>query len=153
MVEDIVKALERQGIQKVVLLVAHGGNWVLKPTIREIDLARTGVKVVLVPPEFITIGPTTMADLHAGQTETSLILHLHPEHVKSDADGPGLRARSRAASSWTIPACARPARPASGALPARAPRRKASSSWRRPRARAVDYIKKTFADFERLMGE
>ncbi len=46
-IEDIVRALHHQGIEKVVVLVAHGGNWVVKPTVREINLDRNGVKVIL----------------------------------------------------------------------------------------------------------
>ncbi len=152
LIEDVVKALERQGIKKVILLVGHGGNWVIKPTVREINLARTGVKVILIPPEFITIGPTAMVDLHAGQTETSLIMHLHPEHVKSEKMAPDFApAQGREFMDYTG---VRPTSPTGlWGAPSKGTAEEGVKLLEAATKRAVEYIKKTFADFDRLMGD
>jgi len=81
-VEDLVAALGESGIGKVVLIVAHGGNWIVKPTVREINLAGKGPRVIYTQPEGFTVGQGEFADLHAGRAETSLMLHLHPGLVK-----------------------------------------------------------------------
>jgi creatinine amidohydrolase len=80
-IEDLVGALHHHGITKVVLLVAHGGNWIVKPTVREIDLDRKGVHVIFHTPSGFMVEQGEFAELHAGASETSLMLHLHPELV------------------------------------------------------------------------
>jgi len=83
-VKDIVAALQHHGFRKVVLVNGHGGNWILKPTVREIDLARTGIMVVWAGPERLAAGATTGKELHAGQSETSRALALFPHLVKDE---------------------------------------------------------------------
>jgi len=83
-VKDIVASLEHHGFRKVVLVNGHGGNWILKPTVREIDLARTGVMVVWVGPEKMAPGAVTLTELHAGRSETSRALALYPHLVKDE---------------------------------------------------------------------
>ncbi len=83
-VKDIVAALQHHGFRKVVLVNGHGGNWILKPTVREIDLARTGIMVVWVGPERLAAGATSGKELHAGQSETSRALALFPHLVKDE---------------------------------------------------------------------
>ena len=151
MLEDIVKSLERQGIKKVVLLVAHGGNWVIKPTVREINLARTGVKVILVAPELTLMdSAASLPDLHAGQTETSLILHLHPELVKADKMAPDFAPeQGREFMDYTG---VRPASPTGvWGAPSKGTAEEGEQILEAAAQRAVEYIKKTFGDFERLV--
>lgn len=80
--KDILTVLNRQGIRKFMLLNSHGGNnW--KPIIRELGL--------LFPEMFLCVTEwfrSTEKEKyfeepgdHAGELETSLILHLHPELV------------------------------------------------------------------------
>lgn len=83
-IEDLVGALHHHGITKVVLLIAHGGNWIVKPTLREINLDRKGLHVIFTTPDAFSVERGEFADLHAGRGETSLILHLHPHLVKKD---------------------------------------------------------------------
>ena len=83
-VKDIVAALRHHGFKRVVLVNGHGGNWILKPTVREIDLARTGIMVVWVGPEKLAPGATAGKELHAGQSETSRALALFPHLVKDE---------------------------------------------------------------------
>ena len=83
-VKDIVASLRHHGFKKVVLVNGHGGNWILKPTVREIDLARTGIMVVWVGPETLAAGATASKELHAGRGETSRALALFPHLVKDE---------------------------------------------------------------------
>lgn len=80
--EDIVRAIYNQGIRKMVLMNGHGGND-FKPLIREIQPQFHGMLISLV--EWFKI-----LDLskyfekegdHAGEMETSVILHYFPELV------------------------------------------------------------------------
>ena len=78
---DLASALEGQGIRKLVIFNGHGGND-FRQMIRELQ-PRTGVflaalnwyKVVDPAPYFTDLGD------HAGELETSVMLHLTPELV------------------------------------------------------------------------
>ena len=80
--KDIVASLRYHGFRKVVLVNGHGGNWILKPTVRELNLARTGITIVWVGPETWAPGAATLKELHAGRNETSRALALYPHLVK-----------------------------------------------------------------------
>jgi creatinine amidohydrolase len=82
--EDLVGALHHQGITKIALLIGHGGNWICKPKVRELNLDRKGFHVIVTAPEGLSTGAGEFDDLHAGGGETSLILHLHRDLVKMD---------------------------------------------------------------------
>lgn len=84
---DLLTVLDRQGIHKFVLLNSHGGNnW--KSIIRELGL--------LFPNMFLSVcdwwqvvDSATFFDIpgdHAGEMETSLVLHLAPELVLPKAE-------------------------------------------------------------------
>lgn len=88
-VTDLVTALAQHGIRKVVLLNSHGGND-LKPLLREL-YGRTPAHLFLcnwyrvladIEREIFSV-----ADDHAGEMETSLILAYHPHLVARHADG------------------------------------------------------------------
>lgn len=91
LITDLVDALERQGIKKLVLLNGHGGNE-LKPLSRELH-HRTGVFICvcdwyrmaadLYPKIFKSPGE------HADEVETSLGLYLFPQFMKMELAGPG----------------------------------------------------------------
>ncbi len=88
LVRDLVSGLVHMGIKKIALLVGHGGNWILKPAVREMNLDRKGFHVIVTAPEGLASGTGEFAELHAGQSETALIMHLHPELVKMDQARP-----------------------------------------------------------------
>jgi len=78
-IRDIVLSLYLHGIKKVVIISDHGGNWIIKPTIRELNLEYPDLKVI----HGTSMGgkPT---DVHAGDSETSRMLYLNEKQVRKD---------------------------------------------------------------------
>ncbi len=89
-VTDIAESLRRGGIEKLVLVSGHGGNYVLANVVQE--ASARGQSMALFPTEVdwararaaggVETGPDT--DMHAGELETSLLLHAHPDLVRAD---------------------------------------------------------------------
>ncbi|MBB3188537.1 creatininase family protein [Microbacter margulisiae] len=79
---DIVAALDRQHFRKLILVNGHGGNN-FKNMIR--DLAIDFPKITLVVVDWFAIEPQSSYfkynDEHAGEMETSVMMHFHPEWV------------------------------------------------------------------------
>jgi len=79
---DIAESVGRWGIRYLVLLNAHGGNFCLIPTARQWNMDKKIPHLLLV--DFFS-GLSDMGDnLHAGEIETSMMLHLAPERVRAD---------------------------------------------------------------------
>jgi len=78
-IRDIALSLYLQGIKKIVIFSDHGGNWIIKPTIRELNLEYPDLKII----HGTSMGgrPT---DVHAGDSETSRMLYLNEKLVKKD---------------------------------------------------------------------
>lgn len=87
---DIMDSLYGQGIRKVLVLNGHGGND-FKGIIRELQPDYPGLFLGL--SEWFRIGSPEKhfeeEGDHAGEMETSLMLHLHPELVSMEAAGDG----------------------------------------------------------------
>lgn len=88
---DIVTSLQGQGFRKLVIVNGHGGN-TFKPIIR--DLAMEFPDFYIVAVDWWTIVPTQgyfdeRIDEHAGEQETSVLLHYLPELVKMELAGDG----------------------------------------------------------------
>lgn len=87
---DIVDSLHHQGLRKMVIINGHGGN-VFKSMIR--DLAVDYPDFLLFTTEWYTIVPPSgyfeEKDDHAGELETSVMLHYHPEWVEMELAGTG----------------------------------------------------------------
>lgn len=86
-VRDIAVSLQQSGFTRLVLANFHGGNWVLKPTIRQLNRDLPGFCAVLFHPDldpvdYATIFEHQTGDVHGGEYETSLMLHLYPEAVR-----------------------------------------------------------------------
>jgi creatinine amidohydrolase len=89
-VTDIAESLRRGGIGKLVLISGHGGNYVLGNVVQE--ASARGERMALFPTEVdwlnaraaggVELGPES--DMHAGELETSLLLHAHPQVVRAD---------------------------------------------------------------------
>lgn len=90
---DVVRSLERQGIDRLLLLNGHGGNE-FKSMVRDLSL-EAGATIVVV--DFWRIRPDALARIfsvegpgdHGGEMETSLMLHLRPELVVLSQAGDG----------------------------------------------------------------
>jgi creatinine amidohydrolase len=89
-VSDVVDVLYRQGFEIVVLLNSHGGNFALRPAVRRINYNTPGKKTIFVDP-WEMVPQAEMAkifegtnDLHCGEVEVSVMLHLMPEAVRMD---------------------------------------------------------------------
>ncbi|UCC49757.1 MAG: creatininase family protein [Gemmatimonadota bacterium] len=79
--EDLVRSLDGQGIPKLVILNGHGGND-FRQIIRELQ---PKVRIFLCTLNWYTVVPAEeffeKAGDHAGELETSLMLHLAPNWV------------------------------------------------------------------------
>lgn len=78
-IRDIVLSLRLHDITKLIVISGHGGNWIVKPTLRELNLEYPDLKVIHGRP--MGIMP---ADIHAGESETSSILYLDEKLVKKE---------------------------------------------------------------------
>jgi len=91
---DVARSLKTQGIDRLIILNAHGGND-FKPIIRDVQ-PQTGVLIVLV--NFFQMCMEELNEIfdndpgdHAGKMETSFLLQVHPEWVELQNAGPGNR--------------------------------------------------------------
>jgi creatinine amidohydrolase len=78
-IRDIVLSLYLHGIKKIIIISAHGGNWIIKPTIRELNLEYPDLKIIHSRPA----GERRM-DLHAGESETSRMLYIDEMLVRKE---------------------------------------------------------------------
>jgi creatinine amidohydrolase len=95
---DLARSLEGQGVRKLVILNGHGGND-FRPTIRELH---SRVKIFLCVTSWYQVldAGDYFDDLgdHAGEMETSMMLHIAPELVRSLSEaGEGKERRFRIA--------------------------------------------------------
>ncbi|MCG8925291.1 creatininase family protein [Lentzea sp. CC55] len=87
-VEDIADSLRRTGVTNLVLVNGHGGNYVLSNVVQE------GEGLALFPGrddwafarEKAGIETSAYSDMHAGELETSILLHAHPDLIRPGYD-------------------------------------------------------------------
>ncbi|MFC8664212.1 creatininase family protein [Streptomyces sp. NPDC057199] len=87
-VRDIADSLRRSGVDTLVVVNGHGGNYVLGNVVQESTAA--GARMALFPAaedweaarEQAGIQTSLLTDMHAGEIETSILLHRHPELVR-----------------------------------------------------------------------
>ncbi|WP_417359315.1 creatininase family protein [Galbibacter sp.] len=102
--KDIVQVLDLQNIDKLVIVNAHGGN-TFKPIIRELSALYPKVFVCALNWWRAEDGNQFFDDPgdHAGELETSAIMHLHPELVlplDQAGDGEAKTFKIQALSTW-----------------------------------------------------
>jgi creatinine amidohydrolase len=100
LLEAACREIARNGLNKIVIVNAHGGNDHLIHYFAQIQLASRRDYVVYIPrPSYQAEEPSTTAlwetviDDHAGERETSMILAIRPELVQLEslpADGEGM---------------------------------------------------------------
>ncbi|WP_267242862.1 creatininase family protein [Streptomyces sp. PR69] len=87
-ITDVASSLEASGVRKLVLVNAHGGNYVLSNIVQEANLVEP--RMSLFPQgrewnrarEFAGLTSTAHDDMHAGEIETSILLHAEPDLVR-----------------------------------------------------------------------
>jgi creatinine amidohydrolase len=87
-VRDVGASLHRDGVRSLVLVNGHGGNYVLGNVVQEASLGP--LRMALFPQLHdwsaarAEAGVVTSddADMHAGELETSILLHFHPHLVR-----------------------------------------------------------------------
>ena len=83
---DIADSLRGEGFKYLIVLSWHGGNFILKPAVRYLNLDYPDFKVILVPEQVYGDAVKeifkTANDLHAGEQETSLLLYFKPDAVR-----------------------------------------------------------------------
>ncbi|MFF5965471.1 creatininase family protein [Streptomyces collinus] len=87
-VRDIAASLRRSGVDALVVVNGHGGNYVLGNVVQE-SSAR-GERMALFPAaedweaarERAGVVTSLLTDMHAGEIETSVLLHAHPEMLR-----------------------------------------------------------------------
>ncbi len=90
---DVVRSLIKQGIDRLVIVNSHGGNH-FQPLVRDLQ-SEFGMLIVVA--NFYQMLPELLNSIfeepgdHAGEMETSLLLHFDPELVEIQNAGPGVR--------------------------------------------------------------
>ena len=87
-VTDIADSLRARGVDRLLLVNAHGGNYVLSNIVQEASVH--GPRMALFPTsadwrqarEVAGLATDNHADMHAGEIETSILLHAMPEVVR-----------------------------------------------------------------------
>lgn len=89
-IDDISSSLRHSKINTLILINAHGGNYVLKNIAQELNLRES--KILIFPTNkhwkealfHAGIESTIHDDMHAGEIETSILLSIYPELVRKD---------------------------------------------------------------------
>jgi creatinine amidohydrolase len=88
MIDDIYRSITDAGLASLVIVNCHGGNYVLANVVQEGN-AR-GKRMALFPSgadwadarHSARLSTSHHEDMHAGELETSILLHVHPELVR-----------------------------------------------------------------------
>ncbi|MGM1064401.1 creatininase family protein [Saccharothrix sp. Mg75] len=86
---DVAESLRRSGVPNLVLVNAHGGNYVLSNVVQESEgtaLFPSGADWAAARAA-AGVETSHHADMHAGELETSILLHAHPELVRPGFEG------------------------------------------------------------------
>ncbi len=84
-VRDVVRSLHEDGFCKVVLVNTHGGNWMVKPAVVELNRVYADLMLVYDGGDILSYRgqrPVT-GELHAGDGETSAVLAVDPSLVRA----------------------------------------------------------------------
>lgn len=84
LIEDIVQSLYDGGFRRMVLVNVHGGNWVLKPTLIELNRSHAGLKLISTGDTFAYRGQRPVEHLHADEGEAAFIKAFYPECFREE---------------------------------------------------------------------
>ena len=86
-IEDIVLSLSHHGIKKIVIFSAHGGNWIIKPTLRDLNFRYPDLTIIWSDGALPGEKEKIPEDIHSGKDETSIMLATKSQLVKeTDVD-------------------------------------------------------------------
>jgi creatinine amidohydrolase len=88
MIDDIYRSVTDTGLTSMVILNCHGGNYVLANVVQEGNAS--GKSMALFPSrtdwaearQSARLATSPHEDMHAGELETSILLHVNPELVR-----------------------------------------------------------------------
>jgi creatinine amidohydrolase len=88
MIDDIYRSITDAGLASLVIVNCHGGNYVLANIVQEGNAS--GKRMALFPSgadwadarQSGRLSTSNHEDMHAGELETSILLHVHPELVR-----------------------------------------------------------------------
>lgn len=87
-VRDIAASVRAAGVTSLVLVNGHGGNYVLGNIVQEASLGPLPMALFPGEPDWETaraaagVSTSGLSDMHAGELETSILLHAHPHLVR-----------------------------------------------------------------------
>jgi creatinine amidohydrolase len=82
--EDIAASLVAGGFNKAAIVNTHGGNWVIKPTMIEINQKYEDFKLISTGDILAYRGQMPVEQLHACEVESSFIQAFYPQSFKAD---------------------------------------------------------------------
>ena len=82
--EDIAASLVAGGFKKAAIVNTHGGNWVIKPTMIEINQKYDALKLISTGDILAYRGQMPVEQLHACEVEASFIQAFYPHSFKAD---------------------------------------------------------------------
>ncbi|MFD7975986.1 creatininase family protein [Streptomyces sp. NPDC059071] len=92
-IDDIRASLARSGVHKLVIVNGHGGNYVLSNVVQEANVDDPAVSLFPLGADWDRarehggLASDRHADMHAGEIETSILLHAAPELVRDGYAG------------------------------------------------------------------
>ncbi|MFI1001817.1 creatininase family protein [Streptomyces galbus] len=87
-VRDIAASVRRSGVEALVVVNGHGGNYVLGNVVQEASARGERMALFPAPEDWETareragVVTSLLTDMHAGEIETSILLHAHPDVVR-----------------------------------------------------------------------
>ena len=88
MLQDIIHSLKSQGFKRVILIIGHGGIFISAPAIRELNALYDDLLVINITPpvsdKIRSVLENKGPEIHAGESETSMMLNLREDLVKKD---------------------------------------------------------------------
>jgi creatinine amidohydrolase len=88
MITDIAASLPTSGVQRLLLVNGHGGNYVLSNIVQESTTQAPTMALFPTSADWrdarqaAGLMTDNHSDMHAGELETSILLHAHPETVR-----------------------------------------------------------------------
>ncbi|WP_244975977.1 creatininase family protein [Nocardia huaxiensis] len=84
-INDVADSLRASGIDRLVIVNGHGGNYVLQNVVQESNTSKRRMTLFPMPSDWqqartmSSMKTTAHEDMHAGELETSILLHVAPE--------------------------------------------------------------------------